>query len=595
MKRNKYLSGVMAAVALLTVASCTDFDDYNTAFEGSADEQGVKATQTLWANISSQQDLSQFSEVLKQTEFDKLLDGSRFYTVWAPVNGTFNYDSLMALDSMEIVDRFISNHVANFNFPVTEPVFNQRIHMLNNKSYDFAGTSEGLTFDGLKIDQANIPGLNGVMHTLSGGAVRFLPSLYEYVLDTVQAKTSGFENISKYLFTKEERTPDYSKSIEGPIDEYGNQTYSYIVYNVVNDLVGKPSGRGSNKVRARWDIEDSTFTVIVPNDKAYNDALKRIKSCCKYVESMNYWSFPEKTDVPATSEKVSVEVADMDTTYAFTYLFANSTFNNHHWRNRWLVDPNDVYKEKTNDTIVTTNNYYLSNATELLNDHLVDRIRMSNGWVHIVDTLAYRPWEYWNPELHVNLYSSTYRARVLSATPERRTIAYDELDTEKGTDIYNYLELKTSGDASNPDAYFYISGVLSTTYNVYVVTVPANIKKGSTEKARSYKFKASMNFADANGAVKAVGSPSKDFGTFTSDSTKVDTIALGQVTFPVAYKGTKAMPFIEIKGQRSTWNKKEWDTIDNTLRITGIYLIPEDYDAYLKKQKEANNLNQTEE
>lgn len=594
MKRNKYIYGVMTAATILATISCTDFNDYNSAFDGSGDEQGAKATQTLWANISSQQNLSNFSNVMKKVGFDKQLDGSRFYTVWAPENGTFNYDSLMAVDSAAIMDRFVQNHVANFNFPVTESIFNKRIHMLNNKSYTFEGTTEGATFDGIKIDQTNIPGLNGVMHTLSNGAVNFLPSLYEYVLDSIEAKAAAFDSISAYLFAKESRTPDYNKSIEGPIDENGNQTYSYIVYNVVNPLVGAPEGRGRNSVNARWDIEDSTFTVLVPTNKAYIDAYERIRKCYNYVPSLNYWQFPEKTDVAPASKNVKVTVAQMDTTTSRTYLFENSTFNNNHWRNRWLVNPNDVNKEKTNDTIYSTRYSYFSNATELLNDHLVNRVRMSNGWAHIVDSLAYHPWEYWNPMIQVGLFSKDYRARILAATPYTRTVAYDELDTEKGTDLYRYLELQ-SADGAQSDSYFYINGVRSTTYQVYVVTVPANIKKGSTETSRSYKFKVTMNYADAKGAVKAVNSPSKDFGTFISDSTKIDTINVGKVTFPVAYYNTGVYPFIQIKSMRSTWNQKEWDSFDNDLRIAAILLIPEDYDAYLKKQKEANNPEQTEE
>jgi len=594
MKRNKYIYGVMAVAALTATLSCTDFDDYNSAFDGSSDNLGTKATQTLWANISSQQNLSQFSEVLKKTGFDKQLDGTRFYTVWAPENGTFNYDSLMAVDSTAMMDRFVQNHVANFNFPVTESTFNERVHMLNNKSYTFEGTANGTTFDGIKVDQANIPGINGTMHSLSNGAVAFLPSLYEYVLDTVEAKTASFDSISAYLFAKEERKPDYTKSIEGPIDENGNQTYSYIVYNVVNPLVGATEGRSVNSVNARWDIEDSTFTVVVPTNKAYIDAYERIAKCYNYVSSVNYWKFPEKTDVAATSEKVNVKVAQMDTTTTRTYLFNQSTFNNNNWRNRWLVNPDDPNKDKTNDTICSTRYYYFSNATELLNDHLVKRVRMSNGWAHIVDSLAYHPWEFWNPMIQVNIFSKDYRARVLAATPYTRSVAYDELDTEKGTDLYRYLELQ-SADGAQSDSYFYINGVRSTTYQVYVVTVPANIKIGSTEPSRSYKFKVTMNYADANGAVKAVGTPSVDLGTFTSDSTKIDTINVGKVTFPVAYYNTNAYPFIQIKSMRSTWNKKEWDTLDNDLRIAAIYLVPEDYDAYLKEQNEANNPEQTEE
>ena len=103
MKRNKYIYGVMAA-GLLLAASCTDFDDYNKAYTDA--EPG--STQTLWDNISQRGNLSQFASLLQKGGYDTELQNSRFYTVWAPEDGTFNYDSVNALGKDALV-KFIRN------------------------------------------------------------------------------------------------------------------------------------------------------------------------------------------------------------------------------------------------------------------------------------------------------------------------------------------------------------------------------------------------------------------------------------------------------------------------------------------------------
>lgn len=107
MKHNKYICAVLAGAAML-VASCTDFDDYNEAYTG---DGNAASTQTLWQNISANENLSEFASLLKKAGYDEKLKGSQFYTVWAPVNGTFGYDDIAAHDSTWLVQRFLNSHI----------------------------------------------------------------------------------------------------------------------------------------------------------------------------------------------------------------------------------------------------------------------------------------------------------------------------------------------------------------------------------------------------------------------------------------------------------------------------------------------------
>ena len=82
---------------LLGVCACTDdhFDVVNNPTMG--------GNQTIWQNIQSNPELSEFADLLQRTRvmknkddrnatqsFASLLDQPQSFTVWAPLNGTFD-------------------------------------------------------------------------------------------------------------------------------------------------------------------------------------------------------------------------------------------------------------------------------------------------------------------------------------------------------------------------------------------------------------------------------------------------------------------------------------------------------------------------
>ena len=140
MKRNKYIFAALAGAALMA-ASCTDFDDYNEAYVG---DEGNNSGLTLWQNISGNEQLSDFAKLLERTGYSEKLKASQFYTVWAPLNGTYNYDEIAAHDSTWIMQRFLNSHIANFNYQVTGNV-ERSVHTLNEKSFELLGSGSAYT------------------------------------------------------------------------------------------------------------------------------------------------------------------------------------------------------------------------------------------------------------------------------------------------------------------------------------------------------------------------------------------------------------------------------------------------------------------
>lgn len=161
MKKNFYI-GIVMALGLMAVPSCTDYHDYNTE-EPDAIPSG---NQTLWKNILQNSQLTDFAFLLQRSGFHTALDTSHYYTVWAPLNGTFDRSRFEAMGQSALLKQFVKNHIANYGHHASGTIA-ERVMMLNEKSYDFAGTAN-YKFDDVEVSQANLPSNNGIMHTLNG-------------------------------------------------------------------------------------------------------------------------------------------------------------------------------------------------------------------------------------------------------------------------------------------------------------------------------------------------------------------------------------------------------------------------------------------
>ena len=117
--RHKILAGAMLLGVMFAGSSCQDEDGIRvTSVTPFADK-------TLYEVIVGDPELTDFVEVINACGAhcaDSLFNQSRVYTVWAPVNGTFNKDSIIAetvADSTgnsnrDLVFRsFVEAHVAN--------------------------------------------------------------------------------------------------------------------------------------------------------------------------------------------------------------------------------------------------------------------------------------------------------------------------------------------------------------------------------------------------------------------------------------------------------------------------------------------------
>lgn len=549
---NKYIGIAMSAVMVLTATSCSDFNDYNEAYTG----ESASSKLTLWENISQNESLKNFTTLLKKAGFDDELRASHFYTVWAPLDGTYNSDSIAAQDSTSIMDRFVKNHIAEYNWGVSGGMDHEHVHALNQKMFIFNGSGTDFTYDDKRIVNLNQPSVNGVFHTMNGAAA-FHKNIYEYVRDA-----SGSDSVKSYYKHYESTYLNESQSVIGPIVN-GKQTYIDSVMVTTNALF--------SRMRTYITNEDSNYTMLIPTDAAWKTAYSKIKPYYNYIKKTVAENI---TDLATVQTTKTVDNAYFTDSLVKSSIVRNLVFNNNFSYNRWVVNPSEL----NTDTILTTTGLLLAQAKNILAP-TASIVPMSNGYGRIIDSLAVHPWDSWSSDIRVSATNSTYRPKVSSATVSTVRISETNLDTSKGTNLYSYADIKPTSASGNPVVYFYLPNVLSIPYNIYVVYVPANIVKGSTVASKSCKVNYKLRYCTSAGAMAE-----KDFGIKYNDSTKVDTMLVGTFTFPVCYQGLGSYyPSLTLTSKRSTFSASDKKLYDNEMRIAAILLKPVEHEIFEDK------------
>ena len=176
------------------LSSCSDWDDH---YEN---EAANSAELTLWDAIQQRSDLSDFAQVLEKTmvfrqhkktpvSYADLLKGGRSFTLFAPVNGTFNKDSILSLvttaNGDSAVERFfIMNHLSQ-NL-VSADGTEKNFRLLNYKNASFADNK----VNNVGFRESNIHSKNGIMHVMDR-QLPYMMTIYEALVALPQFKSHG--------------------------------------------------------------------------------------------------------------------------------------------------------------------------------------------------------------------------------------------------------------------------------------------------------------------------------------------------------------------------------------------------------------------
>ncbi|WP_442794907.1 fasciclin domain-containing protein [Pelobium manganitolerans] len=247
------------AIATLILAgmfsSCKDaWQDHNELKLQTLDK-------TIATQISEDADLSVFNSYLVKTGYDKILAGSKTYTVWAPTNTALaNLDASVVNDE-EKLKAFVSNHIANqayFTQQANKPL---TLRALSGKNVIFTATS----FEDANLVKTELSLKNGALHIVDGTALP-KPNAWEFL----QAN-SNTQKQASYIASLDFTEIDTTQGVPLFKDPITGQT-------VFQEGTTFPVTRNRYfRQVADLSSEDSTVTVIILNDNAFDTEVNKLK------------------------------------------------------------------------------------------------------------------------------------------------------------------------------------------------------------------------------------------------------------------------------------------------------------------------------
>ena len=518
MNKHRKILGMMAICAffspLSVLTSCSDWDDhYENALGGTN-------TNSLFEEVASHEELSDFSVLLARTKvfrhhkvtetsYADILSGGQSLTLMAPVNGTFNLDSLLtvletAQGDSAVEHFFVKNHIIRSPHSATEG----RYKSLNGKYVVITPGSIGES----GIDKANIQTRNGVLHVMKA-PIEYKKTIYETLVFD-----KDYKDVGAMIASYNEDIFDENASVSsGNID--GVPIYvDSVIYerNKMMEAIGL------------LNAEDSVFSVAIPTNDGWN------KAWYKVFKYFNYADDVEKRD-------------SLQRYYTMRALLDDAVFSK-----SMQSSPNDsIISLHYNRSTPKYHVFYKPfESTGLLGKAKSTR-RCSNGVLYCYDEWPFDPTETFFKEIEqegeddtdISLLKCFYAIKPVM---------------DKRVHKDSYMRIAPSS-TSNSNAwkltYNKISDVLSGKYKVHIVTLSKTIDELDEEK--TVKFKVSINYYDQSGKLQT-----KDFGaqTIAKDAyvDKVNDLVVGEMDFPVCQYGQdKNYVKITIAGNANPKTKTE--------------------------------------
>lgn len=496
-KNIKWLTGsLMTAVLAAGITACSD--DH---FDISADAAGK---QTIWQNIQSKEELSDYADILKSVYFSQseekttsetyadILNGAQTFTLWAPKNGTFDYSYYKNLlnsgvreNIYKVEKELIRNNMTRYS-NVINGSDSIKLDLFNSKA---AWLNQGKkTIKGVAITTPNIGASNGVLH-ITEGAIDYQPNLYEFMawgnsLDSINAFIKSFQTLEfdEYASTK-------GPTIDGKITWVDSITY------MSNDYTNSPAF-----MNAYLEREDSNYVMVMPTNETWKSTLEKTQKYFKfkasYIQDVNTQTESGKDTLIKGAETVftQAEMDSLNNLYAKNAICQNLAFNAN-WQYEQIpitsiadIRSADARKDsllstastkfKKTGTLNATNKVRttLSNVVEV-DDYATlfgnaEPTEVSNGYAYIVDDFKF-PYKTFAADIDDLDYESCDNMcePYINSKTYMNPIVVIDGDTIQTDSVfkYNYLVMKNKSTSSHPGAYFRVPNVLSCKYDIYVV------------------------------------------------------------------------------------------------------------------------------
>ena len=420
-----------------------------------------------------------------------LLDGRQTFTVMAPVNGTFNKDSVLNLlatnrgDSM--VERsFVGNHLSyNLASSFEKPT---EFFVLNTKRMTIGGNR---VLD-VPIKEANVKAKGGLLHVMQ----RALP--YRYNLYEIMLNDPRYSLIGEQLASYEQDEFSPTQSVEGGMVD-GEQIYAdsvFIERNLMLERVGLLAA------------EDSSFIYVVPTADEWQRA---------WQEAMDYYRFDATVQNGDSLQRFWANYA----------LFNDAIFSR-------------TIQSSPTDSLITYNydrrhpKYHVFHRPFDEGGILYGATptEYSNGTLYSVPKWPFTPFMTYHRELKVEGERTSMIVNDNLCTYTTRIHAADSISENE------YLVITPKSNTSNWAMTFKVENTLAGAYDICAVILPQTVYDPNAQ-LKPCRFQAEINYVDEQGNDVLFDCDKVKFNT---DPTRVDTVMLAEnFVFPVCNYGETNM------------------------------------------------------
>ena len=484
--------GFWGVAALFGVTACSDDHfDIQTA--------GPVGSKTIWQNIEEQPQLDSLAMILSRTvvmkdendqksvlTYAELLNQSQAFTVFAPLNGTYNAkqyidllneaDNLMATGTEEskaqalalrytVSNQFAGNHIARFNYESNQSA--QDVRMLNSKLCEFNAGDK--LFNGVSLSSDEYNASNGTMHVLNGQSP-FRNNIYDFI-----ENDSRFSDIYAYLSDPLIETREFSESqsTQGAMNENGEMIYVDSVYVTHNEVLDYCGALISN--------EDSLYIAMIPTNEAWKEAIETLKPYLNYADEYGYDtqnrvvnnSYFGQTQTFTQEERDSLFEYNAKMMLAQSMFVNPSTFDG--------IDTSDsaavISHALSADSLIATNYVIYYNPTPGQQNPIFNPAvptRASNGYIFPLEHFKTDPRYVWMTETEFSPSGSyMFGQYVANYSTITLTDANRNTEIEGAEDVDYIVRLEKSGSMS---LYFRMpSNLLSGEYKISAVMAPSAI------------------------------------------------------------------------------------------------------------------------
>ncbi len=513
MKNMNYRKLVKAAglglIAMMGLGACSeDHFDVQTYGNGTSGK-------TIIENIKANQDLSDFVGILervrvKRSETDKnstftyaeLLNSDQTYTVWAPINGSYDpqvYHELLdsaeqlraagkineaLLLELKVENQFVKNHIARFNYEQNPK--NQQVRMLNSKLYAYDASSGEFNGSGLLANQTDWMASNGAFHLLNA------PSKYFYNIFDYMGDDEDFTTIYSRILAEDKTEFDESQSVPGTLNENGEMVYVDSVYTNNNVFL--------NNSGALIKDEDSLYIAVIPTNVGMEDALATMRPYFNYGDIYNHgWSNESHKFVNTGTAAYKIEdpqgYAD---SLALNAILTNMYFSATHLEA--IADKTDsasvvegIRSLNTDaDSLISTNNIIFYNPARMF---VENPIKASNGYIFKSNTYQVDPQTSF---LTKSVFEADRNIVWANKMNQRRVDVSDEMrDSTVFGELYNKSYQRFTPTSNNASIDYQLPAVYSGKYKISVEMCPANTSLAyENEKGEACYFDAMIIYDD---------------------------------------------------------------------------------------------------